>query len=79
MKPFRTILHRVLKFKLCARCLKTFRCSVTSSCWCDAVQVSRENLLRIRRCYMDCLCRQCLETIEAGHNSGGELRADDTR
>lgn len=52
---------KVMK-KTCPRCGKHFECVVGDNCWCDKITVSKENLMKIRREYMDCLCSDCLKS-----------------
>ncbi|MBX7202587.1 MAG: cysteine-rich CWC family protein [Bacteroidia bacterium] len=68
MKALRRFFLKLFRYKDCSRCGKTFRCRVGGNCWCDSVNVSRENLAKMRRCYMDCLCYDCLVAVEAGQS-----------
>lgn len=54
--------------KICAKCGKEFTCVVGEGCWCEEVYVSRENLARIRRDYLDCLCPNCLKAYGPSEN-----------
>ena len=52
----------------CPKCGQTFNCVIKESCWCENIYVSRENLSKIRRTYLDCLCEKCLKEFSTGEN-----------
>ena len=45
--------------KTCELCNKTFTCTVNELCWCMKVVP-----LRIEETYNDCICDECLYSIE---------------
>ena len=54
--------------KSCPKCGQPFKCIVKESCWCENVYVAKENLAKIRRMYLDCLCEKCLKEFSVGEN-----------
>lgn len=52
--------QKISKKKLCGKCGQSFTCVVEEGCWCDKLTISKENLAKIRRMYLDCLCPKCL-------------------
>jgi ribosomal protein L34E len=54
--------------KNCPKCGQSFKCVVKEACWCEKVYVSRENLAKIRRAYLDCLCEKCLKEFSVSEN-----------
>jgi hypothetical protein len=54
--------------KSCPKCGLTFKCIIKEACWCEKIYVSRENLAKIRRLYLDCLCEKCLKEFSVGEN-----------
>ncbi len=52
--------------KPCPRCKRNFECKVgnISECQCSQVQLSYEERVFIESKYTDCLCGQCLQTLQ---------------
>ncbi len=52
--------------KQCARCSRNFECKVgnIAECQCTQVQLTYEERLFIEEKYTDCLCGQCLQTLQ---------------
>jgi hypothetical protein len=50
----------------CPRCSKAFDCGIdTGACWCADVDVQPSVRTALSQYYDGCLCRECLEAIEA--------------
>jgi hypothetical protein len=54
--------------KTCPKCKKTFYCNTAEGCWCEKVFVSRDILKDLRQNYIDCLCKECLESYSFHKN-----------
>jgi ribosomal protein L34E len=54
--------------KNCPKCGQSFKCVIKDACWCEKIYVTRENLIKIRRSYLDCLCEKCLKEYSVGEN-----------
>jgi ribosomal protein L34E len=54
--------------KSCPKCGESFQCVIKEACWCENIYVSKENLSKIRRLYLDCLCEKCLKEFSVGEN-----------
>lgn len=52
--------------KKCSRCARDFECKVgnIAECQCSLVQFSYEERVFIEEKYTDCLCIQCLQTLQ---------------
>jgi hypothetical protein len=64
----RDILKKPLlkKANTCERCGRDFACEIAlTGCWCTEVKLSDEALEYMRSSYKSCLCRECLESIQA--------------
>lgn len=64
MINFSFLFNRTIRTKTCPKCGHKFRCETNDTCWCDSLNISRENLCKIRQCYLDCLCEECLKEYE---------------
>ena len=52
---------------VCPRCSSEFRCGIdTGACWCAEVNVNDVTRAAFAQYYEGCLCRECLESLEAG-------------
>ena len=61
---------------VCPRCSSEFRCAVDSgACWCAEVSVDDTTRAAFARYYDGCLCRDCLESLEAGRPEIPSVRA----
>lgn len=52
--------NKVVK-KICPKCGQLFACVEQDTCWCEGMNVERDMLRKIRICYFDCLCPDCLQ------------------
>jgi hypothetical protein len=52
--------------KKCPRCSRSFECKVGSiaECQCSRLQLTYEERTFIEEKFVDCLCAQCLETLQ---------------
>lgn len=52
--------------KPCPRCNQTFECKVgnIAECQCSSVTLSYEERVFIEGKYTDCLCAECLQTLQ---------------
>ena len=52
--------------KKCPRCARNFECKVgnIAECQCSIVQLTYEERVFIEDKFIDCLCGQCLETLQ---------------
>jgi hypothetical protein len=50
--------------KKCPRCGKIFSCEGTKDCWCEQLQLDKKLLEFLRQNYSDCLCLECLESLQ---------------
>lgn len=49
------------ELKACAACGEKFVCAARAAgCWCEAVKLTKQELLELRGRYADCLCPRCL-------------------
>ncbi|MES2004541.1 MAG: cysteine-rich CWC family protein [Bacteroidota bacterium] len=50
----------------CPRCTKNFECKVgnIAECQCSQVSLTHEERVFIEEKYIDCLCSQCLQTMQ---------------
>lgn len=57
--------------KKCPRCTREFECKVgnISECQCSQVILSYEERAFIEQKYIDCLCGQCLQTLQFQYKS----------
>jgi hypothetical protein len=61
---------------ICPRCSTPFECGVdTRSCWCNDVEVKGSTRDALAQYYDGCLCRDCLEAIEADRPAVPSVRA----
>ena len=51
--------------KTCPRCGKTFECVHSIDCWCVKVQLKDTTKAYLKANYSDCLCKECLEKLNA--------------
>jgi Cysteine-rich CWC len=49
-----------VKLKNCGSCGRDFIC-YGKHCWCEAIELDRAVLQRLRKAYKDCLCPDCLK------------------
>lgn len=51
--------------KQCPQCKKTFTCreSDIKSCFCNAIALTHEQLLKVATLWSGCLCQECLLTL----------------
>ncbi len=50
----------------CESCGTEFTCNAgQETCWCFDVKVAPENLADLKENYQRCLCKECLEKLEA--------------
>jgi iron complex transport system permease protein len=62
--------------KRCPLCGRSFGCRQGEpGCWCEAVELDRETLARIRALADDCLCPSCLGTFARQERRGDETKA----
>ncbi len=60
----------------CPRCSTPFECGVaTGACWCAGVDVKPPVRVALSEYYSGCLCRECLESIEAERPRAPTVRA----
>jgi hypothetical protein len=60
----------------CPRCSAAFECGIdTGACWCAEVTVSASTRAAFAQYYAGCLCRQCLESLEAARPQTPTVRA----
>ena len=60
----------------CPRCSREFVCGVESlSCWCASVQIDSGTRAALAQYYDGCLCRECLESLEADRPQAPTVRA----
>lgn len=53
--------------KICESCQKEFSCGVESEkCWCFEVEIKPQTLEELKKDFMNCLCKDCLEKINSG-------------
>lgn len=52
--------------KKCPRCTRNFECKVgnIAECQCNQVTLTYEERIFIEEKYVDCLCGQCLQTLQ---------------
>jgi hypothetical protein len=51
---------------MCERCGGEFACEIgLKGCWCTDVALSEATRKNMRDQYKDCLCRACLEALDA--------------
>ena len=49
----------------CEACGKEFTCGASlAGCWCTELKLSDEARAELRSRYSNCLCRECLESLE---------------
>ena len=53
----------------CPRCGKTFICSRSSECWCTTMELTDEIRSYLAAHYDTCVCRECLEELQAKNRS----------
>ena len=51
--------------KTCPRCGKTFECVHSIDCWCVKVKLTDATKAYLKEHYSDCLCKDCLEKLNA--------------
>ena len=51
--------------KTCPRCGKTFECVHSIDCWCVKVKLTDTTKAYLKGHYNDCLCKDCLEKLNA--------------
>lgn len=51
------------EIKICPKCMHEFTCITEEGCWCEKLNISKENLAYLRTKYIDCLCPKCLEAF----------------
>ncbi|CAN5285751.1 hypothetical protein BH20ACT16_BH20ACT16_00940 [soil metagenome] len=60
----------------CPRCSAPFDCGVgTGACWCADVNVNKTTRASLAQFYDGCLCRECLESINADRPQAPTVRA----
>jgi hypothetical protein len=48
--------------KTCEACGRDFSCGARAEkCWCFEVDLSAETTTKLRKIFLNCLCRECLE------------------
>ena len=52
------------KEKRCSKCGTAFDCGGLFGCWCRDVKLDEKTLADLRGSYADCLCPNCLKTLE---------------
>ena len=52
------------KEKLCSKCGESFGCGGLLGCWCREVKLDEQTLANLRASYADCLCPNCLKTLQ---------------
>ena len=57
--------NNVIMTKTCPRCGKTFECVHSIDCWCVKVQLKDSTKAYLKEHYHDCLCKECLEKLNA--------------
>jgi len=57
--------------KICGQCRQPFSCGQEGGCWCNEVQLSRDQLAWIKARFDNCLCPRCLRAVAAGRLSDG--------
>ena len=61
---------------VCPRCSKPFGCGIdTGACWCAGVTVHETTRAAFAQYYQGCLCRDCLESLDAGRPEIPSVRA----
>jgi hypothetical protein len=61
------------KSQNCESCGRIFACEIgLKGCWCSSVPISDKTREYLRQNYKLCLCRRCLETIEAQNSPSSE-------
>ncbi|HWI08883.1 MAG TPA: cysteine-rich CWC family protein [Solirubrobacteraceae bacterium] len=61
---------------VCPRCSTPFGCGIdTDACWCADVTVREATRAAFAQYYEGCLCRDCLESLEAGRPAIPSVRA----
>jgi hypothetical protein len=55
------------EIRTCPRCGRVFECKLGNilECQCYGIQLSEKTIEEIRKKYISCLCRSCLESFEA--------------
>jgi len=53
----------------CPRCGTVFTCSHSSDCWCNTMELSDEIRQYLAEHYTTCVCRECLEELQAKNRS----------
>jgi hypothetical protein len=51
--------------KTCPRCGKEFECVHSIDCWCVKVKLTDTTKAYLKANYSDCLCKECLEKLNA--------------
>lgn len=51
--------------KTCPRCGKEFECVHSIDCWCVKVKLTDATKAYLKENYSDCLCKECLEKLNA--------------
>lgn len=60
----------------CPRCSTPFECGIeTGACWCATVTVNATRRAAFAEFYDGCLCRECLESLEAERPATPTVRA----
>lgn len=60
----------------CPRCSQEFDCGIaTGACWCADVDISTTTRSALAQFYDGCLCRECLESINADRPQAPTVRA----
>ena len=47
--------------KTCPHCKKQFECRHLEDCWCIAIKLTKEQLDKLNKTYVNCLCESCLQ------------------
>ena len=55
--------------KTCAKCGAPFGCGGLLGCWCRDVTLDETTLANLRQSYADCLCPNCLKSLQAAHKA----------
>lgn len=60
----------------CPRCSREFVCGIdTGACWCATLQINDTTRAALAQYYEGCLCKECLESIEAERPQVPTVRA----
>ncbi len=57
--------------KYCGRCGEGFECRAGQVCWCEEIDLARDQLKWLKETYDACLCPVCLRLVSAGSTMNG--------